>query len=73
MPGSTNPLFVNQRVTKPLLHGSPAFVHDELATLAESFGTDEVLLVTITYDHAARVRSYELIADAFDLTGPNMY
>ena len=66
--GSDNPLFINQRVDKPLLHGSPAYVKDELETLATSFGTDEVLLVTITHDHAARVRSYELIADAFGLS-----
>lgn len=71
LPGSANPLFVNQRVNKPLLHGSPAYVQHELETLAESFGADEVLLVTITYDHADRVRSYELIADAFDLANPS--
>lgn len=67
LPGSENPLFVNQRVDKPLLHGSPSVVKHELDALAESFGADEVLLVTITFDHAARVRSYELIADAYDL------
>ena len=68
LPGSNNPLFVNQRVNKPLLHGTPAYVKDELESLADSFGADEVLLITITHDHAARVRSYELLADAFDLS-----
>lgn len=67
LPGSNNPLFVNQRGNKPLLHGTPAYVKDELESLAESFGADEVLLITITHDHAARVHSYELLADAFDL------
>lgn len=31
------------------------------------YGADEAVVVTITHDHAARRRSYELIADAFDL------
>jgi len=38
--------------------------------LATSFETDEVLLVTITHDHAARVRSYELLANEFGLNTP---
>lgn len=68
LPGSDNPLFVNQRPTKPLLHGSPGTVRRELESLAASFGADEVLLVTITFDHEDRGRSYELIADAFELS-----
>ena len=31
------------------------------------YGADELIVVTITHDHAARRRSYELIADAFGL------
>ena len=31
------------------------------------YGAEEVIVVTITHDHAARRRSYELIAEAFDL------
>jgi hypothetical protein len=30
-----------------------------------AYGADEAMVVTITYDHAARRRSYELVADAF--------
>jgi luciferase family oxidoreductase group 1 len=33
----------------------------------EEYGAQEAVVVTITHDHAARRRSYELIADAFDL------
>lgn len=66
--GSDNPLFINHRANKPLLHGTPDHVKSELESLAGSFGADEVLLVTITYDHATRVRSYELLAEAFDLS-----
>jgi hypothetical protein len=32
------------------------------------YGADEAIVVTITYDHAARRRSYELIAEAFAMT-----
>jgi len=35
--------------------------------VAEEYGADEVMIVTITYDHAARRRSYELISEAFGL------
>jgi hypothetical protein len=39
-----------------------------LEAAAHEYGTDEVIVVTITHDHEARRRSYELIADAFALT-----
>ena len=43
--------------------GSPATVADQLEVLAAATGADELMLTTITHDHADRVRSYELIAD----------
>jgi hypothetical protein len=42
-------------------------VRAELEALAGDYGADEVIVVTITYDHAARRRSYELLAEAFGL------
>ena len=42
--------------------GSPATVADQLEVLAAATGADELILTTITHDHADRVRSYELIA-----------
>jgi luciferase family oxidoreductase group 1 len=47
--------------------GSPQTVRAGLEVLADSYGAEEVIVVTITYDHDARRRSYELIADAFGL------
>ena len=47
--------------------GTPAQVRAQLETLAASYRVDEMVVVTITYDFADRVRSYELLADAFDL------
>jgi luciferase family oxidoreductase group 1 len=42
--------------------GSPAAVADRLATLRRVTGADELLVTTITHDHADRVRSVELLA-----------
>ncbi|MFF3935585.1 LLM class flavin-dependent oxidoreductase [Streptomyces phaeofaciens] len=42
--------------------GTPAQVADRLEQLQEATGADELLITTITHDHADRVRSYELLA-----------
>ena len=47
--------------------GTPEFVRAGIESLAAEYGADEVLLVNILFDHAARRRSYELIAEAFAL------
>ena len=47
--------------------GTPETVRAGLEEVAAQYGADEVMVVTITYDHAARRRSYELIAEAFGL------
>ena len=45
--------------------GTPDVVKDGIEAIAAEYEADEVLLVNIIYDHAARKRSYQLIADAF--------
>jgi luciferase family oxidoreductase group 1 len=50
--------------------GSPTTVRAGLEEVARDYGAEELLVVTITYDHSARRRSYELIAEAFGLTPP---
>jgi luciferase family oxidoreductase group 1 len=45
--------------------GTPDAVRAGLESLAADYGAGEVIVVTITHDHAARKRSYELIAEAF--------
>jgi luciferase family oxidoreductase group 1 len=57
------PVAGSRRITA----GTPDQVRAELETLAQQYGADELIVVTITFDHAARRRSYELIADAFGL------
>lgn len=42
--------------------GSPATVRAGIEDAAREYGVDEVLVLTITYEHEARRRSYELIA-----------
>jgi luciferase family oxidoreductase group 1 len=45
--------------------GAPETVRAGIEQVAADYRADEVIVVTITYDHAARRRSYELIAEAF--------
>jgi luciferase family oxidoreductase group 1 len=47
--------------------GSPETVRAGLEEVADEYGAEEVVVLTITHDHAARRRSYELIAEAFEL------
>lgn len=47
--------------------GSPARVRESIEKLAKEYEAEEVLLVNILHDHAARRRSYELIAREFGL------
>jgi luciferase family oxidoreductase group 1 len=49
--------------------GSRETVKAGLEEVAERYRADELIVVTITYDHDARRHSYELIAEAFELTG----
>ncbi len=52
-----------------IVAGDPATVRTGLEEVARAYGADEVIVVTITHDPAARRRSYELIAEAFGLAG----
>jgi luciferase family oxidoreductase group 1 len=47
--------------------GAPETVRAGIEQVASEYGAEEVLVLTITHDHAARRRSYELIAEAFGL------
>jgi luciferase family oxidoreductase group 1 len=47
--------------------GAPAAVKRGIEEVASLYGAEEAMIVTITYDHSARRRSYELIAEAFKL------
>jgi alkanesulfonate monooxygenase SsuD/methylene tetrahydromethanopterin reductase-like flavin-dependent oxidoreductase (luciferase family) len=51
-----------------LFVGSPATVKARLGELVAATAADEVMVTSAIYDHAARRRSYELLAEAFALT-----
>jgi luciferase family oxidoreductase group 1 len=55
------------RPARRMVLGSPETVRAGLETIAGEYGADEVIVVTVTHSHAARTRSYELIAQAFGL------
>lgn len=50
------------------IHGGPERVRQKLLALGDEYGLDEFVVVTITHDFEARKRSYELLAQAFDLS-----
>ncbi len=52
---------------RPVIAGAPEQVAAQLAAMAEQFGADELVVVTITHDFKARCRSYELLAQAWGL------
>jgi luciferase family oxidoreductase group 1 len=52
-----------------MILGAPETVRDGIEKLAAAYGAEEVIAVTITFDPAARMRSYELLAGVFDLDG----
>jgi luciferase family oxidoreductase group 1 len=47
--------------------GTPEQVREELEQIAAEYGAQELVIVTITHDHAFRRRSYELLAAVFEL------
>jgi luciferase family oxidoreductase group 1 len=47
--------------------GDPEQVRDELLRLAAQWDVDEIMTVTVTHSFEARVRSYELLAEAMGL------
>lgn len=49
--------------------GDPAQVRDALTSLAERYGVDELMTVTVTHDLGARQRSYELLAEVMGVGG----
>jgi len=60
LPSRTPP---NRRI----ITGSPARVREAIETLAREYEAEEILIVNIVHDHAARRRSYELIAEEFGI------
>ena len=47
--------------------GAPEQVRERLLALGAEYAADELVIVTITHDPKARLRSYELLAGVFEL------
>jgi luciferase family oxidoreductase group 1 len=54
--------------TSPLIVGDPGEVRRGLEELAARTGVDELMVTTMVHGHEDRLRSYELVAEACDLT-----
>ena len=58
--------FINERAYQSAI-GTPEQVKQHIERLVEQYQPDEVMALTITYDFEDRLRSYELLAEAFAL------
>ncbi|HJW40700.1 MAG TPA: LLM class flavin-dependent oxidoreductase [Rhizomicrobium sp.] len=58
-------------VARRSIVGTKEQVRERLTALADAHGADELVVVTITFDFASRLRSYELLAEVFGLTPLN--
>ena len=61
-------LATQENVPRRGVIGSPATVRAGIEEIASRYLAEEVIVVNISYEHGARRRSYELIADAFGVT-----
>ena len=57
------------KLKESYIDGTPEYVRDEIEALADTYDTNDIGIVTICYDFADRVRSYELVAEVFGLAG----
>jgi luciferase family oxidoreductase group 1 len=63
-PADRERIRVNRR---RIVVGGRDSIRQQLAPVVEATAADELMITTMVYDHAARRRSYELLASAFDL------
>lgn len=51
--------------------GAPAAVHAKIRAFGEKTGADELIVVSNMYDHAARLRSHDIVADLIEAAPEN--
>jgi luciferase family oxidoreductase group 1 len=66
-PYSAHELAIAHHARRRSIAGAPEQVRDRLLEMAAAHRADELVVVTITHDPKARLRSYELLAQAFGL------
>lgn len=64
---SSSELEAIKRNSGRIVSGNPQQVKDQLTKLAEDFSVDEIIISTMTYSHQDRLRSFELLTEAFEL------
>jgi luciferase family oxidoreductase group 1 len=66
-PLSREDRIVLQAVRDRHIVGSPATVQKQLTSLIERTEADELMILTMVHDHEARKRSYDLLAELFEV------
>jgi luciferase family oxidoreductase group 1 len=66
-PYTEHELAIVHHAKRRTIAGAPEQVRDRLLALASAYGAAELVIVTITFDFKARLRSYQLLAEAFGL------
>jgi luciferase family oxidoreductase group 1 len=66
-PFTSRELAILAHARRRTIAGAPEQVRERLLHVAAEYGVDELVVVTITHDPKTRLRSYELLAEVFDL------
>ena len=66
-PYTEQELAIVHHAKRRTIAGAPEQVRDRLLDLSGAYGAAELMIVTITFDFKARLRSYQLLAEAFGL------
>jgi len=64
--GEREQLIIDREKPRSII-GTPDSVAEHLRALQEQFEADELVVLTVAGSYPARLRSYELLADAFQL------
>ena len=56
-----------RRERERVVLGTPDTVREKLLQIQQAYEADELMVITITGDYASRLRSYQLLAEAFEL------
>ena len=62
-----DPLLYDRGEWPRYIAGTPNQIRPALEQIAAALSVDELMILTVIHDHQARQRSYELLAQAFDL------
>ena len=66
-PYNAQELMILRDARRRTIAGAPEQLREQLAEMARRYAVDELVVVSIAHDFKARLRSYELMAEAFDL------